>query len=45
MWDEPTYPGAIYLVISVYNAEIRAVKAFAYDDAAKDFVDVPLAET
>ncbi|MDE0554006.1 MAG: M67 family metallopeptidase [Candidatus Poribacteria bacterium] len=44
MWDEPAYPGATYLVISVYDAEIRAVKAFAWDDAAQDFVDVPLQE-
>ena len=39
-WDEPLYPGATYLVISVYDAEIRAVKAFAYDELAKDFIDV-----
>ena len=45
MWDEPAYPGATYLVISVYDAEVRAVKAFAYDDATQDFVDVPLAGT
>ncbi|MDE0427154.1 MAG: M67 family metallopeptidase [Candidatus Poribacteria bacterium] len=45
MWDEPAYPDATYLVISVYDAEIRAVKAFAYDETAKDFIDVPLAGT
>lgn len=44
-WDEPLYPGATYLVISVYDAEIRAMKAFAWDEAARDFIDVPLAET
>ena len=45
LWDEPAYPGATYLVISVYDAEVRAVKAFTYDEEARDFVDVPLAET
>ena len=45
MWDEPAYPGATYLVISVYDAEVRAVKAFGWNEAARDFIDVPLAET
>ena len=44
-WDEPTYPGATYLVISVYDAEIRAMKAFVWDEAARDFVDVPISGT
>ena len=44
-WDEPLYPGATYLVISVYDAEIRAVKAFTWDETARDFIDVPLAGT
>ena len=47
MWDEPTYPGTTYLVISVYGSEIRAVKAFAWDETAQDFLEVegPLGET
>ena len=45
LWDEPAYPGATYLVISVYDAEVRDVKAFAYDEKAADFIDVPLAGT
>lgn len=84
VWDEPAYPGATYLVISVhskiynylnvsgrgykprqqkketlftkvftylrillYNAKIRAVKAFAWDETAEDFIEVegPLEET
>ena len=47
MWDEPTYPGTTYLVISVYGSEIRAVKAFAWDATAQDFLEVegPLEET
>ena len=47
MWDEPTYPGTTYLVISVYSSEIRAVKAFAWDETTQDFIEVegPLEET
>ncbi len=45
IWDRPTYPGATYLVISVYDAEIRDVRAFAYDEEAGDFIDVPFAGT
>ena len=44
-WDEPTYPGATYLVVSVYDAEIRAMKAFTWDEAARDFIDVPISGT
>ena len=40
VWGEPAYPGATYLVISVYNTEIRAVKAFAWDETAKDFIEI-----
>lgn len=45
MWDEPLHPSTTYLVISVYDTEIRAVRAFAWDETARDFVDVPLAAT
>lgn len=47
VWDEPAYPGTTYLVISVYDTEIRAVKAFAWDDTARDFIEVedPLGKT
>lgn len=47
LWDEPTYPGTTYLVISVYGTEVRAVKAFAWDETIKDFVEVegPLVNT
>ena len=45
MWDQPTYPGTTYLVISVYGTEIRAVKAFAWDETVEDFVERPLRKT
>lgn len=40
LWDEPAYPGTTYLVVSVYNGDIRALKAFAWDEAERDFVQV-----
>lgn len=39
-WDEPAYPEAAYLVISVYGDEVRGHKAFAWDASAADFVEV-----
>lgn len=47
--DEPTYPDAVYLVVSVYgsrssNSEpsIHGHKCFAWDGDALDFIEVPL---
>ena len=40
VWGEPAYPSATYLVISVYGADIRAVKAFAWDETAEDFIEI-----
>ena len=46
-WDEPAYPGATYLVIPVYDTEIRPMKAFAWDETSRDFIEIagPLGET
>ena len=41
----PTYPGTIWLVVSVYDCLVRDAKAYAWDDAAADFVEVPFAVT
>jgi proteasome lid subunit RPN8/RPN11 len=47
--DEPTYPDAVYLVISVYGprsgkeaAEIKEHKCFGWSDEQADYVEVPL---
>ncbi|MXV77837.1 hypothetical protein F4X73_11575 [Candidatus Poribacteria bacterium] len=41
MWGEdPIYPGVAYLVISIYDATVRVVKAFTWDDAKSDFSEV-----
>jgi adenylyltransferase/sulfurtransferase len=38
--DEPMYPGAVYLVVSIYDRQIRAMRAFEWDDVERDFVEV-----
>lgn len=42
-WDEPAYPDAVYLVVSVYGDEARGHKAFAWDEGQSDFVEVDVA--
>lgn len=37
--DEPSYPDTCYVVVSVYGAEVRALKAFAWNSAQQDFVE------
>jgi proteasome lid subunit RPN8/RPN11 len=38
-WDEPNYPQAVQIVMSVRGREVRATKAFAWDEGARDFVE------
>lgn len=40
--DEPSYPDTVYLVISVYDRQVRNIKAYQWDEAAKDFVETEL---
>jgi [CysO sulfur-carrier protein]-S-L-cysteine hydrolase len=42
VWDEPSYPEAGQIVISVRGAEVKAMKAFAWDASARDYVEIPL---
>jgi adenylyltransferase/sulfurtransferase len=42
VWDEPSYPDAAQIVISVIDGEVRDAKAFRWNDVARDFVEVPL---
>ncbi len=37
----PAFPGVAYLVISVYDRVVRDRKAFAWDEAAQDFLETP----
>ena len=39
---EPSYPGVAWVVISVYDREVRDLKAFAWDEPTRDFGEVPL---
>lgn len=42
VWDEPSYPDAGQIVVSVRSGEVKATKAFAWDEAARDYHEVPL---
>ena len=41
-WGIPNYPDATYVVISVYDREINVARAYAWDDAAEDFIEAPI---
>jgi proteasome lid subunit RPN8/RPN11 len=41
-WDEPAYPGAAYVVVSVYDREVKTTKAFAWNENDTDFAEVPI---
>ncbi|MGD9762741.1 MAG: Mov34/MPN/PAD-1 family protein [Candidatus Binatia bacterium] len=42
VWDEPSYPEAAQIVISVIDGTVRDAKAFRWDAAVREFVEVPL---
>jgi proteasome lid subunit RPN8/RPN11 len=37
---EPLYPGVVWLVLSVYERTVRAMKAYAWNDTRRDFLEV-----
>jgi proteasome lid subunit RPN8/RPN11 len=39
---EPTYPDSVQIVISVYNRAVARIRAYAWDEQQKDFVEVPI---
>lgn len=41
-WDEPAYPDAIHLVVSVFEDEVKGHKAFAWNAEAVDFEEVQI---
>jgi proteasome lid subunit RPN8/RPN11 len=41
-WDEPNYPEAGQIVMSVRGGEVRATKAFVWDATRRDFVEASL---
>lgn len=44
-WDEPMYPDAGQIVLSVFDAEVGALAAFRWDAQQGDYVEVSLAVT
>jgi proteasome lid subunit RPN8/RPN11 len=42
VWDEPSYPDAAQIVLSVIDGDVRDMQAFRWDEAARDFLPVPL---
>ncbi|MSR84370.1 MAG: M67 family peptidase [Candidatus Latescibacteria bacterium] len=42
MGDEPDFPDAAYLVLSVDQGKVQASKCFAWDEGARDFAEVEL---
>lgn len=41
-FGEPTYPDAAQIVVSVFDKAIKDIKAFAWSDDKKDFVELPI---
>jgi proteasome lid subunit RPN8/RPN11 len=41
-WDEPNYPQAAQIVMSVRRRAVCATKAFAWDEGTRDFIEVTL---
>ena len=39
---EPMFPGAIYVVADIRQQRAAGAKAFVWEDAVRDFVEVPL---
>jgi len=44
VWDEPAYPEAMYLVVSVCDREVKGYKCFAWDGEKADFIEAELQE-
>ena len=41
-FGEPIYPATAQIVVSIYNRVVKTVRAFAWSDANKDFIEVAL---
>lgn len=40
--EKPVYPGATYLVVGLEGDRVRELRAFRWDEAARDFVETPV---
>jgi proteasome lid subunit RPN8/RPN11 len=41
-FGEPTFPNAAQIVVSIYDRAVKTIKAFAWSDEKKDFVELPI---
>lgn len=44
-FGEPTFPDAAQIVVSVYDGAVKDVKAFAWSEQMKDFVEVSIRQS
>lgn len=42
VWDEPSYPNAAQIVVSVYDRTVKEVKAFGWVAGKHDFVEIEM---
>jgi len=42
VWDEPSYPDAAQIVVSVFDGMVKGAKAFRWSEERRDFVEVEL---
>jgi proteasome lid subunit RPN8/RPN11 len=40
--DEPSYPDTAYIVISIYDRQIKTVRAYTWDEGKSDFIETGL---
>jgi proteasome lid subunit RPN8/RPN11 len=40
--DEPSYPDASYLVISIYDRQVKTIRAYKWEEEKKDFIETGL---
>jgi proteasome lid subunit RPN8/RPN11 len=40
--EEPSYPDTAYLVISIYDRQVKTVRAYRWDEKKKDFMETIL---
>ena len=41
-FGEPTFPSAAQIVVSIFHRAVKDIKAFAWSDDKKDFVELPI---
>ena len=41
-FGEPTFPSTAQIVISIYDRVVKQIRAFAWSDEERDFVEVPV---